>query len=359
MGRAGAGGAGGHHSSGGGRSSGRVSGVSRMGSSGGTHHRAGSGSFGGGFGGGSSRPSRPSYRQPMGGPGMPPPPPPMGGPGMPPPPPPRRGYGYRRTYHGGNGMGCGGTIASMMALVILCIVLLFAFNGFGGASYFGGSSVESTIERTKIETKNAYINDCVVDELGWFNSTSQTAERLRDFWKETGVQPYIMLRAYDPNLETEEQKQKWAEDYYDSHFDTENIFLFVYFGEFDTDNDVGDRVYVNGYETSSVMDTQAVEIFLNYLDKYWVNENISTDDVFVKAFNDTGKTIMKVKTSKKDIVKWVIILAVVGVTGVTVVTLVKQKNKRAKEKAEEERRILETPIHDMAEDNLEQKYLQK
>ncbi|MEE1100213.1 MAG: hypothetical protein U0K86_01860 [Agathobacter sp.] len=359
MGRAGAGGAGGHHSSGGGRSSGRVSGGSRMGSSGGTHHRAGSGSFGVGFGGGPSRPSRPSYRQPMGGPGMPPPPPPMRGPGMPPPPPPRRGYGYRRTYHGGNGMGCGGTIASMMALVILCIVLLFAFNGFGGTSYFGGSSVESTIERTKIETKNAYINDCVVDELGWFDSKSQTADRLRDFWEETGVQPYIMLRAYDPNLKTEEQKQKWAEDYYDSHFDTENIFLFVYFGEFDTDNDGGYRVYVNGYETSSVMDTQAVEIFFNYLDKYWVNENISTDDVFVKAFNDTGKTIMKVKTSKKDVIKWVLIVAVVGVGSLTVVNLVKQKNKRAKEKAEEERRILETPIHDMAEDNLEQKYLQK
>ena len=68
---------------------------------------------------------------------------------------------------------------------------------------------------------------------------------------------------------------------------------------------------------------------------------------------------MKKHTTPLDVTKWVIIFAVVGVAGVTVVTLVKQKNKRAKEKAEEERRILETPIHDMAQNDLESKYLQK
>ena len=357
MGRAGAGGAGGHHSSGGGHRAGRSSGGHRVGGSSGSHHRAGSGSFGGGFGGGPSRPSRPSHRPPMGGPGMPPPPP-MGGPGMPPPPPPRRGYGYRRTYHGGNGMGCGGTIVSMMALVILCIVLLFAFNTVNRGDGFGGSSTASTIERTKLDTDNAYINDCVIDELGWFDSPSRTGGRLQDFWKETGVQPYIILKAYDPNLATDDQKTEWAEEYYDSHFDTENIFLYVYFGEMDADNDVGYMTYVNGAQTSSVMDSEAIEIFWNNIDKNWYSD-MSTDDLFVDAFNSTGKTIMKVHRSKADVIKWVLIFAVVGVGSLTVVNLVKQKNKRAKEKAEEERRILETPIHDMAEDNLEQKYLQK
>ena len=345
MGRAGAGGAGGHHSSGGGHRAGRSSGGHRVGGSGGSHHRAGSGSFGGGFGGGPSRPSSPSYRPPMGGPGM--------------PPPPSRGYGYRRTYHGGNGLGCGGFLTSLIALVVICIVLIGAFKGFGGSgSFFGGSSTTSTIERTKLDTKNAYINDCIVDELGWFENASRTGGKLQGFWKETGVQPYIILKAYDPNLETDEQKTEWAEEYYDSHFDTENIFLYVYFGELDADNDVGYMTYVNGAQTSSVMDSEAIEIFWNNIDKNWYSD-MSTDDLFVDTFNSTGKTIMKVHRSKADVVKWVIILAVVGVAGVTVVTLVKQKNKREKEKAEEVRRILETPIHDMAQNDLESKYLQK
>ena len=139
----------------------------------------------------------------MGGPGMPPPPP-RRGPGMP-PPPPRGGYGYRRTYHGGNGMGCGGTIASMLALVVLCIVLVFAFNAVNNRTgYSDNSSTISTIERTKLDSKDPYMKDCIVDELGWINNVSYTSNKLSTFWEQTGVQPYIVLRAYDPNLKNDE-----------------------------------------------------------------------------------------------------------------------------------------------------------
>jgi hypothetical protein len=50
------------------------------------------------------------------------------------------------------------------------------------------------------------------------------------------------------------------------------------------------------------------------------------------------------------------VIAIVAV-GAIIINLVKQKNKRAKEKAEEDQRILNTPIHDIAKDNLEDKYL--
>ena len=355
MGRAGAGGGGGHIShSGSGHRAGRSGSGHRVGSSS-ASHRPGSGlnSYS------SRQPSRPRHHEPMGGPGMPPPPP-RRGPGMP-PPPPRGGYGYRRTYHGGNGLGCGGTIASMLALVVLCIVLVFAFNAVNNRTgYSDNSSTISTIERTKLDSKDPYMKDCIVDELGWINNVSYTSNKLSTFWEQTGVQPYIVLRAYDPNLKNDEMKEEWAKQYYDSHFTAENIYLYVYFAEFN-ENEVGYSYCVNGKETEFVMDNEAQDIFWKKLDYYWgMDENeISTDDVFINAFNDTAKIIMKKHTTPLDVTKWVIIFAVVGVAGVTVVTLVKQKNKRAKEKAEEERRILETPIHDMAQNDLESKYLQK
>jgi hypothetical protein len=43
--------------------------------------------------------------------------------------------------------------------------------------------------------------------------------------------------------------------------------------------------------------------------------------------------------------------------GVIIINLVKQKNQRAKEKAEEDQKILNTPINDIAKDDLENKYL--
>ncbi|MCM1159610.1 MAG: hypothetical protein NC412_00160 [Roseburia sp.] len=275
---------------------------------------------------------------------------------MPPPPPPYGG-GYRERPPRRSG----GCLTNIIAVVIVLIILLIAFfNGFNStrrtSDVSSSGSQSSTIVREKLDTNNAYINDCIIDELGWFDSVSKTESRLKGFWEETGIQPYIILRDYDASLSTDSQKEQWAADYYEENFDTENIFLFVYFAEEDTDNDVGYMAYANGYQTSSVMDSEAIEIFWNNIDKYWYTD-LSTDDLMVNAFLDTANTIMHVSTTGKDIFKWTLILAVVILVGVIIIKLLKQKNQRAKEKAEEDQRILNTPIHDIAKDDLENKYL--
>jgi hypothetical protein len=247
----------------------------------------------------------------------------------------------------------------IMIVVIMCIIIgleSLVGGGSGRQTSSQAGSQTSTIQREKLESGNAYINDCIVDEIGWFDNISKTESRLKNFWEETGVQPYIILRGYDASLTTNAEKEQWAIDYYDANFDTENIFLFVYFAEQDTDYDVGYMAYASGKQTSSVMDSEAVEIFWNYIDKYWYSD-ASTDDLFVNAFNDTADTIMRVSTTGKDIFKWVLIVIAIIAAGIIIINLVKQKNKRAKEKAEEDQKILNTPIHDIADDDLENKYL--
>ena len=320
-----AGGGGGGHVSSGGHSSGRVSGGHRVGGS-----RAGGGSFGGSsFRGGGFRGPRHRY---------------YGGPG-------------RRTviYSGGGRGSSGGSVLVAIFVVIICVLILSVLTS-GDENDIDS---KSTIERTKLETGNAYINDCIIDEIGWFENISSTETKLKYFWEKTGVQPYVILHEYDAELTTDSEKQTWAEEYYEGHFDTENIFLYVYFAEKDTDNDVGYMVYVNGKQTSSVMDSQAVEIFWNYLDKYWYG-NGTTDQVFIDTFEDTADTIMKVSTNPEDVKKWFLIAAIVVAVLGFIVYMVRLKIRRAKEKAEEDQKILNTPINDMAEDaaeNLTKKYL--
>lgn len=322
MSRAGGGRSGGSRSSGGGHSFSRSSGGHRVG---GNSSRAGMGSrggnsFGGGFGGPSHHHHHHSYH------------------------PPRHHYHGPRHVHHYHGSGSsGGCLSQIIAGVIVLVIVLAVLSAQYG---WGSSSVKSTIQRTKIDSGNAYISNCIVDELGWFDNESKTETRLKDFWKETGVQPYIYLKDYDPELNTDAEKEEWATNYYDNNFDTENIFLFVYFAEQDVDNDVGYMCYANGYETSSVMDSEALEIFWNYIDRYWYSD-LSTDDLFVTVFDKTGNTIMKVSTTGKDIVKWVLIIVVVIVVGVVFIRYIKLKNKRAKEEAEEKQKILETPLEKM------------
>lgn len=278
---------------------------------------------------------------------------------MPPPPPPRRS---RPVYRGGrrsgsNSLGC-------LVAVIVMLAILFAANkivtGAAGALHAGISSASgsqtSTITRNKIDTDNAYINDCIIDELGWFDNITKTESRLKEFWEETGVQPYIILKDYDPAMTTDAQKEQWAFDYYDANFTTENIFLYVYFAEEDTDNDVGYMYYVNGKQTSTVMDPEAIEIFWNNIDEYWYTD-LSTDDLFVSAFTETASTIMHMPTTSKDILKWALIVAAVIVVGVILIVVINKRHKRAKEVSAEKQRILNTPVSELTNDELTNKYL--
>lgn len=298
----------------------------------------------GGFGGG-------YYRKPV----VPPPP-------IAPMPPSHRYYGSEKSRKSSSSAPISdSTVFCVLFLALIMIIFCGCAVAFVGESVkerqeYG--DVQSTIVRQKLETQNAYINDCIIDELGWFSDPTKMSVNLKQFWDETGIQPYIILKSYDASLETEDQKIQWATDYYDANFDTENIFLYVYFAEEDVDNDVGYMAYANGYQTSSVMDSEAVSIFWGYIDRYWYTD-METDDVFISVFQNTAKTIMHVSTTKNDIIKGFIMLALAVVVLIIIIIVLKQSGKRAQEKAEEDARILNTPIDDIVTDHLEDKYLNK
>ena len=219
-------------------------------------------------------------------------------------------------------------------------------------------AVPSTIERTKLDNKNAYINDCVVDEIGYSDRPASLSSGMREFFEDTGVQPYVYFKAYDSSLTSDAAQQAWAEQYYESNFDRTDIFLLVYFANPDVWDFEGYWVYVNGAQSSSIMDAEAMDIFWSYLDRFW-STDMSVDDILVSSFQKTGDVIMKVTTSYKDVLKYVVIFFIVVAVGVIVILLVKEKSRRAKEKAEETERILNTPLERMQSttDSTTDKYL--
>ena len=324
MGRAGRGNSSGGSRSGGSRSSSRSGGGHRPSSSSNfSSSRPGRGTSG--FGYGSPRPPRPSR----------------------PPRPPRYSsyprYGRDRTVYVNNGSNS--TLSTILAYgIVLLVVIAALFPVFQG--YIGGQA--STIERHKLESGKGFYTDCITDELGWFDNETRTESRLKDFYNETGVQPIIVFKAYDSAVTTDDQKETWAENYYENNIDREDAFLYVYFCE-PNESDVGYMCYVNGYETSSVMDTEAVSIFWNNIDRYWYTD-LSTDDVIVRAFDDTADTIMRVSTTGKDIIKWVIIAVVVIGGGIVVINIMKKKRENDAAEAAETERILNTPLDKMETD---------
>lgn len=326
MGRAGAGGGGGGHS-GGGHSSSRSSGGHHV-SSGSSGRRAG--------GGGSSYSGRSSY----GGGGF------YGGGFYPRPP-------RRSTVIVSNG----GGFNFIVVLIIFIVIFYSVFGGFLSPDSSSTKSVpKSTQNRERLESGVGYDNNCIVDNIGWFDNVTKTEKSIKKFYDKTGVQPYIVLNAYDSTLLTDTAKEEYAKKWYDEHIKNESTFLYMYFAEPDTDNDVGYMAYVNGKQVSSVMDSEAIEIFWAYVDKYWYSD-MSTDDMFTTIFTKTADRIMTKSTTAADVgnnaVK--VIGVIVVFAGIIIVMVVRRKHKA--EEAKETEKILNTPLDgDSEADDLLKKY---
>ena len=263
------------------------------------------------------------------------------------PPPPRRGYyGYRRNVYTSSSSGLG----TLIACLIVFAVVIFSF--FMIAS--DDSDVTSTINREKIENPIPYDNNCIKDELGYVENTSKLSKSLKNFYNKTGIQPYIYLKSYDETLTSDSQKDNYAQNWYEQNIDNEDTFLFVYYEDQDP-NEIGYMAYVNGKQVTSVMDSEAVNIFWNYIDHYWTDDSLSTVEVFTKTFNSTANTIMEKSTTSNDIIK--IICIIVGIIIVIggIIYILRMKFKRDKEKAKETVEILKTPLD--KSDELRDKYL--
>lgn len=263
------------------------------------------------------------------------------------PPPPRRGYyGYRRNVYTSSSSGLG----TLIACLIVFAVVIFSF--FMIAS--DDSDVTSTINREKIENPIPYDNNCIKDELGYVENTSKLSKNLKNFYNKTGIQPYIYLKSYDETLTSDSQKDNYAQNWYEQNIDNEDTFLFVYYENQDP-NEIGYMAYVNGKQVTSVMDSEAVNIFWNYIDRYWTDNSLSTVEVFTKTFNSTANTIMEKSTTSNDIIK--IICIIVGIVIVIggIIYILRMKFKRDKEKAKETVEILKTPLD--KSDELRDKYL--
>ena len=263
------------------------------------------------------------------------------------PPPPRRGYyGYRRNVYTSSSSGLG----TLIACLIVFAVVIFSF--FMIAS--DDSDVTSTINREKIENPIPYDNNCIKDELGYVENTSKLSKNLKNFYNKTGIQPYIYLKSYNETLTSDSQKDNYAQNWYEQNIDNEDTFLFVYY-EDQNPNEIGYMAYVNGKQVTSVMDSEAVNIFWNYIDRYWTDDSLSTVEVFTKTFNSTANTIMEKSTTSNDIIK--IICIIVGIIIVIggIIYILRMKFKRDKEKAKETVEILKTPLD--KSDELRDKYL--
>lgn len=345
MARGGGRGGGGGSFGGGGRGGGSFGGGSRGGGFGGSRGGGGrsssggrgGGNFGGGGFGGGGRGSRPfggsTHRGPTIFTG-----PVMGG-----------GYRRRRGYYGGGpmgpggpgGCGCGGTL---LGLLIVILVLFFLLPGFsGGSSGSSGNSTNitrSTVEREPLPSGVVNETDYYTDDAGWVENQTVMVDGLRYFYNETGVQPhvYITTEINGSNNASMSTVQTYTEDLYDELF-TDEAHLLLMFYEGTPNNYI--TYYVTGTQAKQVIDTEAGDILMDYIDRYYYDTSLNTSEYFSKSFRDAADRIMEVTTSP-----WIPVFMVIGGAVIVGILFVWWRKRKEQEEVEAKRteEILSRPI---------------
>ncbi len=259
---------------------------------------------------------------------------------------------------GSGGLGGSFIIGKALLAVIVITAVVFAISGVPGT---GGAA------REKLNTGNSYMQECIQDELGVFGNTGKAERELKKFWNETGVQPYVYMKSYDASLTGNAAKRSWAEDYYNSTFDRDDVFLFVYYSDEDAASQ-GYMVCHSGDVAATVMDDAAVDIFFEYVDKNQ-EAGLPVDESVVGAFTDASKTIMTY--SKKDAVrsnmgpiikallKVFLVVSLVLIVALAIIIVVSVKFSKDEDEEEERQKILDAPIEPLMTeaDELTEKYL--
>jgi len=210
---------------------------------------------------------------------------------------------------------------------------------------------KSTLKREPLPRGAVVETGYYTDNIDWIGNRTVLTNGMKSFYKRTGVQPYLYLTdeingSLNP---TNAEVEAFANELYDTLFRDEAHLLLIFF-DYRYENDSYHTWYLCGVQAKTVLDTEAMDILLDYIDRYYYYD-VSAETLFNWSFDEAGKRIMSVTTSP-----WVTALIVLGVIlGVVTIIVIafawwmirkSQKNKEA----EQMQRILSTPLETFGSD---------
>lgn len=224
------------------------------------------------------------------------------------------GSGRRRGYYGGPGnggaAGCGSfALTFIVIILIIMFVAPMLFGNSGGNSNSGGSETSitrSTVEREPLPAGAVNEVDYYTDQADWVENATVMNDGLRYFYKETGVQPHVYITT-DLNGSTTgsmDALQDFGDNLYDELF-TDEAHLLLVFYEPNPSNYM--TYYVTGTQAKQVIDTEAADILLDYIDRNYYDMNLNTAEFFSKSFRQAADRIMIVTRSP-----WIPVFFIIG-----------------------------------------------
>lgn len=147
--------------------------------------------------------------------------------------------------------------------------------------------------REKLEAELCEYKDFMLeDRLNWLSDTEVVEEAMNAFYAATGVQPYLLICDNINGIGgeiTDEEALNYLDSFYDSLYVDEGHMIFVFM-------EYAESEYVTflytGKLADKVMDEEAREVFLDYVDYFYTDASLSDEEYFAKVFLQSASKIM-------------------------------------------------------------------
>jgi uncharacterized membrane protein len=260
----------------------------------------------------------------------------------------------RSSRGGGGGCGCLVAIIVLIIVIILFSALTSNFGSLFSRPETDFEITKSTIQREALPKGSVNETDYYYDELDWIGNETKLLSGLRYFYQKTGVQPFLYItdNVNGSNYPSMSQLDDFANGLYDELFTDEAHLLFVFF-EY---NEGYMTRYVAGTQAKTVIDTEAGDILLDFVDRNYYDDSLDDETFFSKSFSEAADRIMDVTRSP-----WINVMMVFGAAVIAVVLFIWWRSHKKQKDLEEKRtqEILNTPLDkfdDLEAEQLTKKY---
>ena len=212
-------------------------------------------------------------------------------------------------------------------LLIACGALEKLSSRLGDLGSTGSSSItRSTVNRQRLDSDYTKSDVWYRDDLGWITSPTTLHKGLQHFYEKTGVQPFLYITddVGTSGYATDAQLEKFGNEVYDKYFDDECHLVVVFY-----EKDQKYRsFYVTGTEAKTVIDSEAGEILLDYIDHYYYS-NYEESEFFSRSFSEAADRIMRVTPNYRAVIFIFLLILVI------VILLFRWWKKKKKQKLDE------------------------
>ena len=267
---------------------------------------------------------------------------------------------YSRDSYGGSG---GGGHVGCFTTVVVLIVMFIIYGGinFGLSDKLPSELQYFLIERSTIDREPLPSSKCTPvdvwyqDDWGdWIDEDSEEESLitgLQYFYEKTGVQPYLWITGEEGGkYQSEGSVEDLAESKYREMFGNDEGHVIIIFREYPNNSSEYICTVTPGYDAETqVMDEQAREILLSFIDYYYTDTVLNEGAFFKLSFQHAGDRIMEKQMSFRQmgIIAAVAVILVIGIIVVAnivkkrKIAVAKQKTLQAQEAAKQAKAVAE------------------